>query len=879
MPLQPGDRIGSYEILGAVGAGGMGEVYRGRDTRLGRFAAIKVLSEAVAHDAERLARFEREAQTLAALNHPNIAQIYGLEGGALAMEFVEGEDLSARISRGAMPVDDALAIAAQIAGALEAAHESGIIHRDLKPSNIRIREDGAVKVLDFGLAKALAPPSSLLGTSSASTVASPAVTQQGVILGTAAYMSPEQARGKAADKRADIWAFGAVLYEMTTGRRPFEGESVTESLASVIKSDPDWAPVPPELRRLLRSCLEKDPRQRLRDIGDWRRQIGDGPAPSAVGAKRSWLGWGVAALAFAAAATLALVHFLESPAPARPLTFHVPPPGRSMFETSMAVSPDGGRIAFTAKEPDDAVRIWIRDLASIEARPVAGTEGARNVSWSPDGRSVAFAVGRLLKRVPIDGGPSLTLHEAETVEALGQASWNGNGTIIFGGFRAGAIRRVSESGGAATPVTQLDATRQDIAHGLPSFLPDGRHFLYTCVSADSEKSGVFLGSIDRTPDAQEPTRLLSAARAIHTSQNRGAGALLYLRQSTLVAHEFDITSLALVGEPEAIAEGVGNFGSLGFFSAGGGVIAYRSGTRVSGGRESQLTWYDRNGTVTGVVGATNAYDEVSLSSDGTRAAVVLASLADAGLGNIDIWVIDLGRGVPQRLTSNPASERGAVWSTDGARIIFSSGRPGSSDLYAAASSGAGTEELLVKSARQKRPTSWSRDRRFVLFQAPEPETGQDIWLLKLDGDRTPLPVVQTSFNETEAVFSPDARWIAYTSNTPGHSEIYVRPFDPAAPATGGAAQVSRDGGRRPHWRSDGKELIYQGADGAILSVEIAPEGALRPGLPKRLFGLPVGIEWDMTADAQRFLVAMPSAAAGLTPITVMINRASPPGGR
>jgi serine/threonine protein kinase/Tol biopolymer transport system component len=866
--------MGPYEILGAVGAGGMGEVYRGRDTRLGRLAAIKVLPEAVAHDAERLARFEREAQTLAALNHPNIAQIYGLEGGALAMEFVEGEDLSARIARGVIPVDDALVIAAQIAGALESAHEFGIIHRDLKPSNIRIREDGAVKVLDFGLAKALAPPSSLLGTSSGSTVASPAVTHQGVILGTAAYMSPEQARGKPADKRADIWAFGAVLYEMITGRRPFEGESVTESLASVIKSEPDWAPVPLELRRLLRSCLEKDPKERLRDIGDWRRQIDGAPAAVEIRAKRSWLAWSVAALAAVAAGTLAVAHFLESPAPAPPLTFHVPPPGRSTFETALSVSPDGTRIAFTAKDPDETVRIWIRDLASIEARPVAGTEGARNVSWSPDGRAVAFAAGRVLKRVPVDGGSSLTLHEAESVEALGQSSWNRHGTIIFGGFRAGAIRRVSESGGVVTALTQLDATRQELAHGLPSFLPDGRHFLYTCVSADPDKSGVFVGSIDRTPDAQDRTRLLAAPRAVHTSLDRGAGALLYLRQSTLVAHDFDVTRLALVGEPRPIAEGVGNFGSLGFFSAGGGVIAYRSGTRVSGGRESQLTWYDRAGTVTGVVGATNAYDEVSLSPDGTRAAVVLASLADAGLGNLDIWVVDLSRGLPQRLTSNPATERGATWSADGARIIFTSGRTGPLDLYAVASNGAGAEELLLTSELQKRPTSWSRDRRFVLFQAPAPDTGLDVWLLPLEGARAPVPVVQTTFSESEAVFSPNTRWIAFTSNKSGHSEIYVRPFDPAAPASGAADQVSKDGGRRPVWRNDGKELIYQGADGAILSVEVASEGALRPGLPKRLFGLPVGIGWDMKADAQGFLVAMPSAAAGLTPITVMINGAS-----
>ena len=868
MGLQAGDRLGPYEILGRIGAGGMGEVYRARDARLDRSVAIKVLPDAVAHDAERLARFDREARTLAALNHTNIAQVYGLEGGALAMEFVEGEDLSAHIARGPIPLGEALDLAGQVANALDAAHEMGIVHRDLKPSNIRVREDGVVKVLDFGLAKALAPPTVM---TDAPTVTSPAMTERGTILGTAAYMAPEQARGKIVDKRADIWAFGVLLYEMTTGRRPFEGESVSESLASVLKSDPDWAPVPPALQRLLRSCLEKDPKKRLRDVGDWRRLLDDA-ASGAPGRGTRLVWWWVATAVLAVTAgAIGVIHFSEAPPAARPVTFQIQPPEKAGFSMGFAVSPDGARVAFSARGPDEIQRIWVRDLDTLQARPVAGTDGARTASWSPDGRSVIFVVGRLLKRVAIDGGASLTLYEAQGADAVGVGAWNREGVIIFGGTRSGAIRRVSEGGGPATPLTAVDRSRGEAVHGLPTWLPDGRHFLYTRVSTDPAVSGVFVGSIDRTPDSQDVTRLLPASHAIYAETTTGAGHLLYLRQGTLVSHPFDAGRRALIGEPVPMAEGVGNFGSMGFFSVGGGTLAYRKGDRLGSARDAQLTWMDRKGTRVAVVGRPASYDGLRLSPDGGRAAVVVASAPDGGL-SVDLWIVELARGVSRRLTSNQAPDRAPVWSPKGDRIAFLSPRAGMSDLYVTAADGSGAEELLLRSDHSKTPTSWSRDGGLLLFNTYEPPNASNLWVLPLGRDAKASPYLQTRFSELEACFSPDMEWIAYTSNESERNEVYVRRFASTGSAAGGAIPVSKDGGAQPRWRQDGRELIFLGPGGAIMSVDLVLEGGqLRPQPPTLLFTIPDGANWDVTADGKRFLVAMPSDESVLAPLTVTLN--------
>jgi Tol biopolymer transport system component len=572
------------------------------------------------------------------------------------------------------------------------------------------------------------------------------------------------------------------------------------------------------------------------------------------------------------AGVLAVVHFAETPPAARPVAFQLPPPDGNTFETSMSVSPDGQRVAFTARDADGVVRIWVRRLEALESRPVAGTEGARSLTWSPDSRSLAFTVGRSLKRVPFDGGPVLTLYEAESVEAMGGAAWSSRGVLVIGGFRAGAMRLVPETGGSVTPLTVLDRSRRELAHGIPAMLPDGRHFLYLRVGGDPSTDGLFIGSIDRTPQEQQATRLLASSHATFATTGAGEGVLLYLRQATLVAHPFDPGRLALSGEPVPIVEGVGNFGALGFFSGGAGAVAYRSGARVSGGRESHLTWLDRAGKPTSVVGGPTAYDGIQLSPDGRRAAVVQVGLADTGLGNVDLWLVDLARGVSQRITSGPDADRGATWSPTGDRIIFYSTRSGVSDLYRMTVGGGAVGRLPVEGPGVKVPTSWSRDGRFLLYYAIDPTSRADIWLLPLVG-AGPIPLVKTEFPEMEAAFSPDMSWIAYASAFSSRVEIYVRPFNASAPAADvGAIQVSSEGGRRPQWRQDGKELIFEGADGSVMAVDLALEaGQLRPGTPKPLFRLPPLAYWDVTADGQQFLVTMPTVEGGTAPIKVLLN--------
>ena len=872
MRLKAGDTLGPYEILAAIGAGGMGEVYRGRDPRLDRTVAIKVLPASVAADPERLARFEREAKTLAALNHPNIAQIYGTEHepvNALAMEFVEGHDLSARIAAGRLPVEDALEIAGQVALALEAAHEFGIVHRDLKPSNVRVREDGTVKVLDFGLAKALAPPTSMLSAGTSPTITSPAMTQQGTILGTAAYMAPEQARGKPADKRADIWAFGVIVYEMTTGRRPFEGETVSESLAAVLKSEPDWQPVPPELRRLLRSCLEKDPKKRLRDIGDWQRQL-DG-AESARATSRSWIAWTIAGVLALAAGTVGVVHLRETaPAHQLPVNLSIPPPAKAIFENTFTVSADGRRVAFAAKTADGVARVWIRDADAFESRPIAGTEGGRSPSWSPDGRSIAFVVGKTLKRVAIDGGPALTILDGPNANAMGGAVWSPAGVLVFGGFRGGYIRRVAEAGGASTALTSIDSSRSEVVHGIPSLLPDGRHFLYLRLSLKEEYSGIYIGSIDRTPAEQDMTRLLPVSQATYVRTAGGSGYVLYLQKATLVAHPFDADRLTLFGERVPVAEGVGSFGAAAYFAAGGGAIAFRNGPQVSGGGpQAQLTWFDRNGTETGKVGPPKGFDAgIRLSPTADLVAVMLGDASEGGL-NVDIWVIDLVRGTSQRMTSAAEMDRFPVWSPAGDRLLYSS--KALSGLFLTPSRGGTPTELLAPD-RPRSATSWSRDGKYVLFGAADPGMPQDIWLLPMGGEPRPVPLLHTQYGESQGQFSPDGRWIGYTSNASGRNEIYVAPFNPKDyTVSANGRRYSIDGGIQPRWGRDGKEIIFESLDGRLLAVDLVTDPKLQPGIPTKLFDLPQGAFWDVASDGQRFLVSVPAADTGLTPINVLLN--------
>ena len=851
-----GRQVGTYQIVSHLGTGGMGEVYRARDATLNRDIALKVLPEPVAPDLDRLARFKREAQVLAALNHPNIAAIYGFEESnpspdpghaavrALVLELVEGPTLADRIAHGPIPVDEALPIARQIAEALEAAHEQGIIHRDLKPANIKVRGDGTVKVLDFGLAKALEPAGSSPGAMQAPTIT---VTGVGVILGTAAYMSPEQARGKAVDKRADIWAFGCVVYEMLTGQRAFGGEDVAVTLAGVVEREPDFdalsPSVPARVRQVLRVCLRKELKQRASDIRDVRLALEgafETTAPPATpsAAPRGRLAWttALAAVAVLGMVTLAIpaVRYLhEAPPPAPPETrTEIVTPATDQ-PTSFALSPNGRQIVYVASG-DGTSRLWLRSLATTTAQPLPSTEGATAPFWAPDSRAIGFFAGGALKRLDLGGGAPQTL--ARVVAGQGGA-WSAAGVIVVAPSNNTALLRVSATGGAAAIVTTLGPQNQ--GHLAPHFLPDGRRFLFY-VRGSVDTAGIYLGSLV----GSAPTRLTAADSAgVYLPSGpgpaeafRGGGWLLWVRAGTLVAQRLDVARAALTGEPVTLADGVADDGlnRSAVSVAATGLVAYR----IGGGSQRQLTWMDRSGTVGGTVGDPDGNDLSAprVSPDGRRVVVVRRVQ-----GNQDVWLLDGAR--TRRVTFDAANDNFSVWSPDGTRIVFSFNRAGRYDLYQKLASGAGVEEQLVVSDQTKTPSSWSADGRFLLFHSTDPQTSTDLWVMPMVGDRTrPSVFLKTPFREAYGVFSPDGRWVAYMSNESGRVEIYVRPFVPpgaagtAAGAAGGQWQVSTAGGIHPVWRPDGRELYYLNPAGAMMAAPITVIGAtLEPGAPVVLF--------------------------------------------
>jgi eukaryotic-like serine/threonine-protein kinase len=874
LPLASGVRLGHYEILSAIGAGGMGEVYKARDTRLERDVAIKILPHAFAGDAPRVARFQREAKLLAALNHPNITQIFGLEQAGdvhvLAMELVTGEDLSERIARGAIPLDEALPIAGEIAEALEAAHERGITHRDLKPGNIRLRPDGTVKLVDFGLAKLLEPDGVSSPPSESPTIATPAVTGTGTILGTAPYMSPEQARGNPLDHRTDIWAFGCVLYEMLAGRRAFPGDRVSEVLASLLAREPDQAALPaatpPAIRRLLRHCLHKDARERLRDIGDARLAIRDalaGADPEATvvtapgpdrprRAQRAWIGvLLVSALALFASSMIAL-----RPAPVAPemrVDIATPP---SAVPLSLALSPDGRTIAYvvTSESRSD---LWLRSLESGSARAVAGTGGAECPFWSPDSHSVAFFAEDKLRRVDADGGSVQTLAHAP---AGCGGTWNRDGVILFASL-GNPIARVPAAGGDPVALPRMAQQGSDFS---PQFLPDGRSFLYY-VRGAPEVRGVYVGRLDETVEAR---RLLeSDTGAVFAPP----GKLLFVRQETLLAQDFDPVRWELSGDPLAVAEHVA-VGATGLSVSRAGNIAFRAS---SAGARRQFIWFDRAGRERARVGdpVGTSLASPSLSSDGQR--VALYRNSD---GNTDVWVLETKRGALSRLTSDLADDVAPVWSPDGGRVVFSSNRRGVHDLYQRPLAGGGSEELLLATAQPKLATDWSSDGRFLLFNRRDPKTGLDIWALPVDGTGKPFRVVQTTFDEQNAQFSPDGHWIAYQSTESGRADVYVQPF----PGPGTRSLVSTSGGSHVRWRRDGRELFFLAPNGRLMAVPVRlPPGAraLEIGQPEILFTPALGgavqqgdfrQQYMVSPDGKRFLVptVMGESAA---PITLILN--------
>ena len=902
LALTSGTRLGVYEVIAHIGDGGMGQVYRARDTKLNRDVALKVLPDEFASDAERLARFTREAQTLASLNHPAIAHIHGFEesGGvrALVMEFVEGEDLSQRIARGAIPLDEALPIAKQIAEALEAAHEQGIIHRDLKPANIKLRSDGAVKVLDFGLAKALAPePGSGSAThqSLSPTITSPAmVTGVGVLLGTAAYMSPEQAKGRQADKRSDIWAFGCVLYEMLTGHRPFDGEDMTEVLGAVVRLEPNWEALPPEvpppIRALLQRCLVKDGRKRIADIAaalfvlDHQTGVVT-PVPVLVRSSRiAWLVAALAASALIAAAIVALrMSSTDTPAPDL-VQFTVAPPEGASFggpaaggtgtAAQLAISPDGRNVVFVAGA-QSTFQIWLRPVANAEARPIQGTEGAAFPFWSHDSKFIAFFSGDKLKKVAIAGGPPIVLADASAGRG---GSWSRDNVIVFDRSVRSGLFRVSSNGGVPTAVTTL-ADGED-AHRWPHFLPDGRHFFYTAVTGaccPPVKPGMIkIGSLDQ---AEPVVTLLQADSSASYSYNH----VLFARDQTLMAQAFDPDARQLAGDAVPVTERISTEGSryVSVSVSENGTLVYAPGGSLS---PLQLTWFDRAGKTLGTLGEGGVDVNLSLSPNQRQVALALRSGSPE---NLDIWTIDIARNLRNRMTSDAQPEGWPVWSPDGTHIVFGTGSIGGlaekARLVQTLVNGTEANETLFEAVgtpsrpcgpRQcaLAPTDWSADARFVLytFNGNFPQT-LDIWALPLSGDRKPFPVIHTEFSESQGTFSPNVRWIAYTTDETGEPNVYVQPFLRA----GGKIRISPNGGRNPHWRADGKELFYIDANGAMTSVSIDAKDILPVGSPKTLF--PAGVistqnMYAVTRDGQRFLVdARLRNTPTVTPLTVMIN--------
>jgi serine/threonine protein kinase len=827
MPIQLGNHLGPYEILAAIGAGGMGEVYRARDSKLGRDVAIKVLPDEFARDAERMARFQREAKFLASLNHPNIASIYGLEDSgstrALVMELVEGPTLADRIRRGPIPIDEALPIARQICEALEYAHERGIVHRDLKPGNVKVTRDDTVKILDFGLAKAVegeaalterAHVSGLLrrmenllegDTASTKIASSPAlsdiVTRPGILLGTVAYMSPEQAKGKPVDRRADIWAFGCVLYEMLTGKMAFRGESTTDTLAAVIRAEPDWSQLPtatpPHVQVLLRRCLQKDVRQRLQAIGDARISVEEvlssAPEPTAAAlplrpAKqwRLWLVSGIAGLFVLATILLAFLYFHEKPPTGEVTRFEIPMPEK-VAVADFAISPDGRKLAFIGLGSDAQPRVWLRSLETLEARPLEGTEGADGWPfWSQDSRFIAFPTSsNKLKKIEISGGTPVTLCDAASYQG---GTWNRNDEIVFGS-NAGLLR-VPASGGVPSPVTTGGIAVS------PSFLPDGRHFVYwRALGPGVSSSGIYFGSLDTKPEEQPSKELVAGHSIVYytPSPEPSVGYLLFVRGpeapgslGTLMAQPFDTRRLELTDRAVPIAEQVSN---VNFSTSATGVLVYIPGgglgAAATGSIQGRLAWFDREGKILGTFGDPGSYRSLALSPDGKRVAFERGDPKNPGGANI--WLYEFARDVTTRFTFESDWDSSPVWSPDGSRIAFGSSRGGVFDLYQKTSNLAGEDELLFKSGDYKIPSSWSPDGRFLLYFNPFPPT--HLWLLprSVEGaERKPIQVGRSEFNEGVGRFSPNGRWIAYESDESGRDEIYVRPFDTSS-ATGTSA--------------------------------------------------------------------------------------------
>ncbi len=893
--LRDGSTVSHYRILSKIGSGGMGEVYRARDSRLDRDVAIKMLPSELSSDEDRLRRFEQEAKATSALNHPNILTVFDIgehDGGPfIVAELLDGEELRARLDEGPIPLRKAIDYAQQIVSGLSAAHEKGIVHRDLKPENIFVTKDDRIKILDFGLAKLREPKTEIHGSEDATRRA---LTDPGVVMGTVGYMSPEQVRGQGADARSDIFSFGVILYEMLTGRRAFGGDSVVETMHSILKDDvPDLdesgVRVPPSLDKLMRRCLEKKPDHRFHSAHDLGFALDALASPttssgsSLTTAARSlsevteaehpgWLGraaWAAAALFLVSTLVLAGLYLRREQTQTGTMRFAISPPEKNSFNIAFALSPDGQSIAFVGRGMSGETSLWVRSLTSVEARPFPGTEGASFPFWSPDGRSIGFFSNGKLRKIDAGGGPSQTLADASGDPRGG--AWTLDGTIIFGPDTLSPLMRVSASGGSASVLTKLDTELGQTSHRWPSMLPDGRHFLYFGRGGAVEKQGIYVASLD---SPQEPKFIVATPVTGSYTEASGNGFLLFLREGTLMAQKFDARALELSGEPVPLVEELlafpGEVGPTAYaaFSAAAGHLIYRTGDQQT----TRLTWYDRSGKSLETVSEPGGFHEPSLSKDDTK---ILFGRSD-GPDPQDIYIQDLTRGSTTRLTFDPASDSTSVFSPDEALVVFYSNRGGRSTFYRKSSSGAGIEEQVLDEGVGSYPDDWSPDGKYILYEKNAgPRNKVDLWVLPMTGGEKPFPYIESEFEEAHSRFSPDGRWVAYTSTESGRSEIYIQSF----PIGNGKWQVSTAGGDQAQWRSDGKELFYIAPDRSLMSVGIGGSNTLEISRPSVLFQTVIpltGITDDRNnyvpaKDGQRFLVNTLADITNSQPLIMVLN--------
>ncbi len=880
MTLAAGSKLGPYEILAPIGAGGMGEVYRAKDPRLGREVAIKVLPASFSQDADRLRRFEQEARAAGVLNHPNITAVYdiGSHEGApyVVQELLEGDTLRAELASGRFPPRKAIECAQEIAEGLAAAHDKGIVHRDLKPENLFVTRGGRLKILDFGLAKLTESPSG--GPSTNLPTSTP--TEPGVVMGTLGYMSPEQVKGKPADARSDIFAFGAVLYEMLSGKRAFHGDSAGETMASILKEDPPELSVTnqsisPGLERIVRHCLEKNPERRFQsssDIAFALQSVSEGSGSVVPGAPRlagrripRGLSWGIAGLlAGAIAATLLTIgHRSPVASPGRPIRFEVAAPLNQRVVGTVALAQDGSRLAFIAREPGGTTMLWIRALGDPRAEVLRGTEGAELPFWSPDGKSVGFFAGGELKRIAITGGPPQTVAPA-TPDVRG-ASWGADDRIVFAPSFSGPLMRISASGGKPEPATTLDKGRKEGTHRWPWFLPDGRHFLYYAAEGGGAEPGEILVGDLGSGGVKQITQ--SSSLAVYASP----GYLLFVRGGTLVAQAFDAGRLEVRGDAAPLGVDLPSNAQA---SGQRALSASLEGTlswRTQPSSTSQPVLFDRQGHEIGRLAEAGAWDSPRLSPDGRRLAIARA-VAESNVR--DIWMIDVARNVATRITLDPADDTTPVWSPDGTRLAFNSTRKGSwGDLYILRPDQPGSEELLQASEGSKTAETWAPDGRSLIVNVATPRNRRDLQLLSLEGDRKLVPFLATPFNESNSRFSPDGRWVAYTSDVSGASEVYVRPFR----ESGATWRVSNSGGQTPAWRGDGREIYYLAPDGMLMAARVTGAAPFQTEAAAPLFkvAVPEFLEpqYDVFADGQRFLVNQ-QISSKEEPINVLVHWAA-----